>query len=238
MLHFAICDDDSRSIRRTADKLSGLCRGEETEYTVDSFTDPCEFLKTARAVAYDLVFLDIRMEPVDGFAVAEQLKRTSAGTKIVFLTDYEEIVFDAFPYAPLAFLRKSRLEEDMERHFRYLLSKLGETGACVRLMTEEGGRKIRIADILYVESARNHVHVAIAGRETLKIRMTYTALAEQLAYDTFVQINRGLLVNLAHIRELRDKAVTMTDGKVLYISRNHERNFRDRFFGYHRGGEG
>ncbi len=29
MLHFAICDDDSRSIRRTADKLSGLCRGEE-----------------------------------------------------------------------------------------------------------------------------------------------------------------------------------------------------------------
>ena len=63
------------------------------------------------------------MPEIDGFDLAGQLYLKNPHLKVVFVSNYESIVFDAYEYMPLWFVRKSSLERDMLKStakiFRY-----------------------------------------------------------------------------------------------------------------------
>lgn len=69
--------------------------------------------KDSQSQGFSLVFLDWEMPEIDGFDLAGQLYLKNPHLKVVFVSNYESIVFDAYEYMPLWFVRKSSLERDM-----------------------------------------------------------------------------------------------------------------------------
>ncbi len=56
--------------------------------------------------SYRVVLLDINMEPMDGFQIAEQIAKSNSKILIVFVTSHEETVYDSFDYMPFYFTQK------------------------------------------------------------------------------------------------------------------------------------
>ena len=194
----------------------------------------------------DLVFLDVQMPEMDGFAVLEAI----AGDRmpaIIFVTAYDRYAVQAFEVHALDYLLKSfdrdRFEAALERAKQEIhRSKTGvlnerlaglledlqaKQKRLTRLVVKSGGRIVflRVDEIDWVEAADNYARIH-AGRESHLIRETLQSLEGRLNPEQFLRIHRSTLVNLDRIRELQpifhgDYVVKLNDGTELTLSRSY-----------------
>src|SRR5215471_7270646 len=67
----------------------------ENGFVVDSFENPTLALEKFKSYSYDLVFLDIKMPELNGFALYRQIKRFNKKVKVCFITA-DEIYYDEY----------------------------------------------------------------------------------------------------------------------------------------------
>lgn len=82
-----------------------------------------QILKCYREDKIDIVFMDIEFGDTIGFQVARRLSRQDSQLAVVYMTNYEHYITEAFVCRPLGFIRKSHAEDDLQiagqeiRHF-------------------------------------------------------------------------------------------------------------------------
>ena len=95
MIKFAICDDEPLMAREFADHLADYMKEKSiTGYSVNSFSSGRTLLESSGS--FDVIFLDIQMEPPDGMETAKLLRQQGDHSLLVFVTVLKELVFDAF----------------------------------------------------------------------------------------------------------------------------------------------
>jgi two-component system LytT family response regulator len=180
----------------------------------------------------DLVFLDIQMPDLDGFAVVEAIGPEQMPA-VVFVTAYDEYALRAFDVHAVDYLLKPYDEERFaialarakartegraasagteEARLRALLREMvaaaGGTAARPRyperlaVRSNEATRILQVADVDWFETYGNYVRVHVA-RATYLIRTTATQLMEELDPHRFARIHRRYLVNLDRVLEIQ-----------------------------------
>jgi two-component system LytT family response regulator len=185
--------------------------------------------------APDLVFLDVQMPGMDGFAALDAASEPR-DFHVVFLTAHEQHALRAFQAEALDYLLKpvdpERFERALERAKEQVaLRRERMAGSppprrfAKRLLVHKAGREIflPIDRLDRAESDRNYVQLH-AGTETYTIRGTLENLARQLDPEQFVRINRSQLVNLDRIKEMRpwfhgERHIVLKDGTELIWTR-------------------
>ena len=181
-------------------------------------------LELIRALAPDIVFLDIRMPGLSGLEVAAQL----AGTcRIVFVSAYDQYAVEAFEQAAVDYLLKpitpERLEKTVHRlrqgaspptmplpDLAALLEGLiqrgrttsgDETLQWIRVSRGETVQLIPVADVYFFQ-ARDKYTAVLTREEEFLIRKPVRELAGELDPQRFWQIHRATIVNVACIRQV------------------------------------
>jgi two-component system LytT family response regulator len=198
----------------------------------------------------DLVFLDVQMPGLDGFAVVEALA-PDAVPHVVFVTAFDHYAVRAFDVHAVDYVLKpfdaERLSRALERAKAAIASRRdgAEAARVDRLLADlrrerperlerllvQGAERSVLLPLVRVdrlESARNYV-VLHAGRETFRVRSTLDRLEQRLDPRRFVRVSRTAIVNVDRVAELLpwshgDWVVVLTDGAKLRLSRT----FRDR----------
>jgi two-component system LytT family response regulator len=192
----------------------------------------------------DLLFLDVQMPEIDGFAVLEAI-RPERMPSVVFVTAYDRYAVKAFEVHALDYLLKSfdrdrfqaavgRAKDRVRRardgqvtdRLAGLLESLQERQKFLaRILVRSSARIIflPVDELDWAEAADNYVRLH-AGKDAHLVRETLQAFARRLDPATFLRIHRSTLVNVNRIRELRplfhgDYAVRLKDGTELTLSR-------------------
>jgi two-component system LytT family response regulator len=193
-----------------------------------------EAVRAIRDHRPDLVFLDVQMPELDGFAVVRQL--AAPLPLIVFITAFDDYAVRAFELAAIDYLVKpftDRRFADMLARARHRLQQSEAAEVAQRLAallaqppasstpTPAGpptrdasliatvGRRsvvVPFADIDWVEAQDYCVLVHTATGASHLVRESIRMLAERLASHHFLRVHRSALVNLARVRELRRPA--------------------------------
>ena len=172
----------------------------------------------------DLLFLDVRMPQVDGFALLRDLA-PERRPPVIFVTAHRSHAADAFDVAAVDYLLKpfdrERLRQALERARRQRSSSGG------RIALRDGSRTVLLApgEIVWVESESNYVRVHLDSGSRL-VRMTLSELERRLAPHRFARIHRGTLVNLDRIVRVQptgrgDATVVLACGGELALSRRY-----------------
>ena len=69
-----------------------------------------------------------------------------------------------------------------------------------------------------------------------KVRRTLQQIYEELAGEEFIFIDRGCIVNLIHIMQIKDGMVVLKDKTTLPVSRSHLQEVKEqmnRYWGMH-----
>jgi two-component system LytT family response regulator len=192
----------------------------------------------------DLLFLDVQMPEIDGFAVLEAI-RPARMPSIVFVTAYDRYAVKAFEVHALDYLLKSfdrerfqaavgRAKDSVRRaregqvtdRLAGLLESLQERQKFLtRILVRSSARIIflPVDELDWAEAADNYVRLH-AGKDVHLVRETLQAFAGRLDPATFLRIHRSTLVNVNRIRDLRplfhgDYTVRLKDGTELTLSR-------------------
>ncbi len=199
-----------------------------------------------QAVAYDVVFLDIRMPGRGGLALARELVTRPGSPAVVFTTAYPDHAVDAFELSAADYLLKPF---DADR-LGQALARIG-VGRTDRPMVEdrraelvEPNRRLPIqrgertvfvdeADVVAASAARGYCYLMLR-RERVLVNYTLAELEERLSVR-MLRVHRSHLVNLDRVAELRSDyrggvVLVMNDGadSVVPVSRRHAPELRRR----------
>ena len=187
---------------------------------VGSCEDGPSAVQAIRDLDPDLVFLDVKMPGLDGFAVVDEIG-TDKMPPVIFLTAYEEHALRAFRVNAIDYLLKpvtaSRFAEAMARAKARLrteeaqsaqLSGLLRTVAApnqyvTRLAARDGGRTtlIDVGTIEWMKAAENYVELHV-GRATHLVHVPLTTLCGWLDPNQFIRVHRSIVVATRMIRDL------------------------------------
>ncbi len=171
----------------------------------------------------DLVFLDVQMPGMDGFAVIKSLQAAKIPlSQVIFITAHDKFALRAFEVHAFDYLLKpvgeERFREALRRariqheqsvngvaaRLENMLEQIEkEKSLPDRLLIQEDSRSffVLVKEIAWVEADRNYL-LLHCGKKTHTLRSTLDALQDTLDPKVFVRINRGTLVRLDAIREL------------------------------------
>jgi len=210
-------------------------------------------VNTILAQKPDLVFLDVQMPELDGFAVVHRIgvERMPA---TIFVTAYDRYALAAFDANALDYILKpfgkSRFEralarareriavhadrESIERLLGAMETVATRKDYLDRLPVTENGRIVFVKseDIEWIESAGNYSRVHAHARQH-DIRETLTNLEGRLNPREFVRIHRSTIVNMQYVKELHPwfhgyHLVVLESGQKLRMSR-YQKEIAERF---------
>ena len=123
----------------------------------------CEFSHDAGWVLknwpdYDVYFLDIEMEGLNGIELAEKIRRKSVSGEIFFVSFHENYVFDAFGLKAGGFIRKKELQNDLQKALLSVMKRELKGQAVVKIQMDNGeSLRVRPAELLYCQSEEHYV---------------------------------------------------------------------------------
>jgi two-component system LytT family response regulator len=205
-----------------------------------------EAIEAIQTHAPDLIFLDVQMPEIGGFAVLEALTKEKMPF-VIFVTAYDQYAVRAFEVNALDFLlkpfdrkrfkiawqkAKARIQRErnelLDQRILSLLEGLkAEPNYLERLVLKTNGRIFFLDtdEVDWIEAEGNYVSIH-SGEKSYLLRDTISGLEVQLDPKKFLRIHRSAIVRIEKIQELQplfhgDYKVTLRDGTQLTLSRNY-----------------
>lgn len=230
--NIAICDDEKSALGILSGAIVSAFRNYDVDAVVETFTRPFELLERMKTCSFDLLFLDIEMPGMNGLTLADRLRREGRLLDIIFISNREDLIFDALRYNPKGFIRKSRFIQDVEGVIRTYFTYRKEEKQKRSLVVEERDQMTYIAidTLIYIECIGKKQLAHIVGRpQPLELRKQMQQLEEELTPCGFLRIHKGYLVNYRFIRRISDAEVILNDGGSLPVSRRRLGEIRESY---------
>lgn len=229
-LRLLVVDDEQPAL----DELEYLLLRDVRVATVRTCDSATEALRLLRETEVDAVFLDVQMPGLSGLELAGVLANFRSPPPVVFVTAHDEHAVDAFGLDAVDYVLKPVREERIADAVRRVLEQLTGRRATrddEQVAVELGGvtRFLSRGDIGWVEAQGDYARLHVGPASHL-LRTPLTTLEEGWAEAGFVRIHRSLLVNLAHVAEVRmegGRCSVVVAGQELGVSRRHTRELRD-----------
>ena len=230
MFKIAVCDDDTYMLEKVVKCIEQTKSRCNVEGVVYKTSDSVELLHEIQNSHFDIVVLDIQMPNIDGFDIASHLDDE---TKLIFISGYDDFVFDVFEYNIHYFIRKkelSRLNEVIEKIFKKDKEKY------ISFDTIEAEKiKVPANCIVYIESIKNYIEVCVFDKCICKTRKTLKDFDYVLENKRFFKINKGTIINMDYVQKVEDVVAFIKTGnaselKRYVITRNRLKDFKNEFF--------
>lgn len=234
MLHIAICDDETRAVRfhaEIAENCLQQCKisGEIATYTTSDnlLYDICE-----DNFFFDLILLDIEMPGVTGMELAGRIKPHLPNVKIIFITSHIEYAIDAFELSIFRYVPKDDIEKRLPSAIKDALKLISlEDGKTYTIQTSSRLEKIPYKEIYYIErDGKNACIVTLSGMS--KVRKSLQQVFEELGAEEFIFIDRGCIVNLIHVMQIKGSMAILKNDISLPVSRSHLQQVKEQINTY------
>ena len=228
MIDIAICDDEA-VIR---EQLHQFVKNNIPDSRVEIYATGEELLTTNQS--FDLLFLDIQMEGLNGMETARTLRAKNKNTIIIFVTGSKEYVFEAFDVSAFHYLLKPLAAEKFDEILMRALEEVNrwkiQDKKQLLLQTRNRNYNLDQSTIFYLESRGKKVEIHTPG-ETIEVYASISKLEEQLG-SSFYRCHRGYLVNLAHIAEYRTDRIRLSNGEEVYLAKEKYQSFVKTYMRY------
>ena len=241
MYHIALCDDNIEFLNLLSDMLEkefGEIVSPKYKIAFEKFNSGRSLLDFAKKQKISVLFLDIDMPEMTGFDVAKVLGNENKDMLIIFVSAYDNFVYESFDYSPFQFIRKSRLPDDLKKIVTRINDKLFAPIKHIELQLLDESVNIDIKKILYFENEKNYYSVHLMGGEKLIGRGTMNSIEEKVKGLDFYRIHSGFVVNLEHAGRINHDGFLTVGHTQIPISQKRMKDFKKAYSEYARRSAG
>lgn len=202
--------------------------------SVSVYLSPAEFLKDiAGGASVDVAFLDVEMPGMNGMELAAEIRTRNREMLLVFVSSFSQYAVEGYQVYAFDYLLKSQMDRRWDKLAGRLKKALGESREKLyTVQTLNRTERIPINDILYIYKEEKYALIAV-GRERIAVRKTMREVAEELkGHKQFVQVKKGILVNMEKIQKATARELVMKDGECIAIGRMYVDAVREGMHAY------
>ena len=209
MFRIAICDDEEIFRKNIYEIIMKYMDENGCPCEVDEFASGKDFISLGINMAkYDIVFLDINMDEIDGLETAQEIRKVSKNNEN--LTD---LIFECIDA-----ISKVMKHTVKRKEFKF----------------NEGIKNVPLELLLYVESKLHKLEFYIM-EDKLNKYLLYGKLDEvekELEDKAFLRIHQSYLVNMKHIVGINRYEVLLNNGIRLKIAKDRYKSVKEKFVSY------
>lgn len=213
MAKIIIIDDEMHCTK----VLASLIEKIHSDYTITGiFTNPVEGLEFIKNNPPDLLFLDIEMPNLNGFALLDNL--FPINFDVIFTTAYDQYAIKAFRYSAINYLLKPITEKNIVKAlsnwekrrnktsdkqwelFQKYIDKTDNECSQIALPTGIGYQIVEIDNIVRCQSDSNYTHVFCKDHNKVLISRTLKEIDELLSEHGFVRVHQSHLINPRYVK--------------------------------------
>lgn len=234
MMKILICDDSAEEAKRLQELLERYSEEKGGELDIASASARDDILTALRKQSYDILFLDIYMETLNGIDLARLLREQGNNSRIIFFSTSPDHALEAFGVNATQYLLKPVSYERLVS----VMEQIQPAVPKAKSITLESGRdilNIPLDDILYTEGQRNYQRIVCRGGREERVRMSSSALYELFAQtDNMLRVGVSYIVNMDHIERLTVKEIRLFEGISISVPRSGYSELRKAYFDYYR----
>lgn len=241
MIHIAICDDDDGFLFLEHKLVSAYMKKCAYQYCVDTFSSGNELLQANEdIVVYDIIFLDINMEELDGIETARKIRECGSQAYIVFVTAFVTYALEGYKVDAVRYLLKENdsLEPSIDECLDSIIQRMNYKENRESFAFLEGKRILSPDEIVYIESNLHKLtfHLVENNRGTCSMYEKLDVLDQRLSNYGFCRIHKSFLVNLKYVQDIKRYTVKLTENicqrSYLSVSQSRYNNAKEQFIFY------
>lgn len=223
MIRIAICDDEPDFILRNREILQE-CTGR-----VKCIADMITYTNGEMLLSdilednffFDLILLDIEMPNISGMEIVQSIKPKLPNVRVIFITSHIKYAIDSFELSIFRYVPKN----DLEKRLTYAVTDalkliMLENNKNYMVVTANRMEKVSFQDILYIQrEGKNSAITTFNG--VIKVRKSLQSVREELDAEEFIFIERGCIVNLIQVTNIKNSMIYLKNEIELPISRSH-----------------
>jgi two-component system, LytTR family, response regulator len=188
---------------------------------VDNGADAISYLISNQT---DLIFLDIRMEDLDGMQV---LKALANPPRVIITSAESSYALSAFEYNVSDYLLKpfgfDRFVKAVTKVADELAKREGPVARYIFVKTEYRSERVDLDEIQYIEGMKDYLAIVLGNRKLMTL-MSFNEILQLLPSAQFMRIHKSYIVAFDKIRSI-EKSRVRIGGDLVPVSDTYREQF-------------
>lgn len=238
MLYLALCDDSKDDLQEIMMCLGELKKENYRMEIMPYLTGTALIEAYAKGRRFNLLVLDMYMEPINGIETARQIRKIDTTVPILIVTSTIEFALEGYAVNAYRYLLKPIDKKTFLHEVRAILDHQEKADQYYfSISNEQGITKVKLEDILYFESELKTIYLQ-SWKQRYAFRGTISEVAEKLEKNYFVRVHKSYVVNLRHVKNIFKGVITMKNGTIIYVSKHRSKEVYEMLMEYIEAGYG
>ncbi|MCM1563525.1 MAG: LytTR family DNA-binding domain-containing protein [Clostridium sp.] len=223
MLSIAVCDDEVIECCNMARKIKEILEGMKISCIVRQFCNGRELLQALES--FDIVFLDIIMQDLDGMKTAQLFRRKASDKILIFVSSSREYVFEAYDVEAFQYLLKPVDDRKLKSVLQKAVRKTEKRPQEFIIVSRERQKKKLFLDDIYYFEIKGRI-VDVHGTEGIFTYYGQIGELEDKLWDKgFFRCHKSYLVNMKYIDGYNRQEVVLENGEKIVIAKRRYDEF-------------
>lgn len=224
MLAIAVCDDEMIECCNMAGKIKEILEEMKIPYIIRQFRSGGELLQAMES--FDVVFLDIIMQDLDGMKTAQIFREKASDKILVFVSSSTEYVFEAYDVEAFQYLLKPVDDRKLKRVLQKAVLKINKRSQEFIIVSRERQKKKLLLDDIYYFEIQGRVVDAHGPEGIFTYYERIGELEEKLQDKGFFRCHKSYLVNLKYVDGYNRQEAILDNGEKIVIAKRRYEAFR------------
>lgn len=222
LFKIALCDDEQVTLLDLKERITKYIEQEKKCCQIFCFSEGKKLIESNEE--FDIIFLDIQMDGLNGLETAKKLRILQKANYLVFVTVSKDYILDAFEVEASDYILKpidnQRFFRAMKRIFRHL-----EKREPSFLMVQKGSvcKNIKLENIIYCEAINRKIYIH-TKKEVTDYYFKLEEL-EKLLNNHFFRCHRSYIINLDYVYSYEKGVAWLENGEKIPVSRLRGQDF-------------
>jgi DNA-binding LytR/AlgR family response regulator len=231
MLEIALCDDNEYEL----DLLNAMVLKYSKEKNIILLTSTYkkgeELINSSKK--FHVIFLDIKMDQIDGIEIAKMIRESDKHVKIIYVTNYSNYQNDAFSVRAFGYVIKpisyNTICKQLDDIIEYSQQEYNKT--TFTFNTDSGVKTLNVEDIYYFESCNHKIEIVSKNR-TFKVSDSINNILNNFKSYGFSMPHKSFVINLLYVSSIKGYDIILTTGDLIPMSQKRAVEFKTEFYSF------
>ena len=225
-MRFAVVEDSKTEAAALVVQIEKYCTTRHIDFELTVFHTEKEFMSAFEPDKFDIVFMDIFLEPdkAQGVNLGQILQNEDKNLSLVFYTSSPDYYEESYDMNAVHYLRKPVTEQYFAKAMEKLTALMERDAQFISVTANFKKIDFFLKDIVYAEVYGNNTIIHTTVGEPQTIRRALSDFENDLRAggegfgDSFIRCHKAYLVNMNHVLEANDYGdFIISNGNKVYV---------------------
>ena len=210
-MNIAVCENDAADCAALCAILDGYIKQNRYTAEIRTFESGELLLAEFTLGAFDLVFLDIYMDGINGIQTARRIRQIDPVCALIFITSSPNHALEGFSVRAAGYVVKPIREKEMLSALLQCQEVFMRNARYIEIRTDRTDIKLPLSSIFYVEvyNKTAHFHTQSGVYQT---RKSMDDIEQELGGEPFYRCHQSYIINMNHIERITSTDIVMRIG--------------------------